>query len=59
MRGLMITREELLAEQASLDQQEGKARADLAAVLGAKQIIAHLLSKIDEKENPKPPEEAK
>ena len=50
----MISQEELLAEQANLDQQEAAARLaiqaatlQLEAVLGAKQMVSHLLKKCE------------
>lgn len=53
----MISRDELLAEMAGLDQQEEAAKIavnaatmQLEAVRGAKQMVAHLMKKAEEKE---------
>lgn len=63
-RNMSLMREELLSEQASLDQQEAQARetiqradavkadarARLEGINGAKQMLAHLLKKLEAKE---------
>ena len=56
----MITRDDLLVEQASLEQQQSaartaleKAKNDLEAIGGAMQMVAHLLAKLAGAEAPK------